>query len=176
MKELREVRGNMNAMQGDFTALHGDVAILREQIENNYSLPSSRHDGSRGGQSSRRSEATYSNHLSEHHYYDMEGWHEDAWQHHNGRVGGYGANQGRGNNRGGHERGGDRYDDPSRNFKHTIPEFHGKFEPDTYLEWESQVDKIFSLHNYSEEDKIKLVLAEFRGHANTWWTEIMRNR
>ena len=67
-----------------------------------------------------------------------------------------------------------RFDDPSKTLKHNLPEFHGKFDPEAYLEWESQVEKIFSLHNYSEGDKVKIALAEFRGNANTWWNDVLR--
>ena len=38
------------------------------------------------------------------------------------------------------------------------------------------MDKIFSLHNYSEEDKVKLAITEFRGYANTWWSDLLRRR
>ncbi|XP_047978411.1 uncharacterized protein LOC125220295 [Salvia hispanica] len=69
-----------------------------------------------------------------------------------------------------------RFDDPSKTLKHNLPEFHGKFDPEAYLEWESQVEKIFSLHNYSEGDKVKIALAEFRGNANTWWNDVLRKR
>ncbi|KAL1532911.1 hypothetical protein AAHA92_32864 [Salvia divinorum] len=69
-----------------------------------------------------------------------------------------------------------RFEDPSKTMRHSLPEFHGKFDPDAYLEWKSQADKIFSLHNYSEGDKVKIFLAEFRGHANTWWNDLMRRQ
>ncbi|KAL1567339.1 hypothetical protein AAHA92_02828 [Salvia divinorum] len=69
-----------------------------------------------------------------------------------------------------------RFEDPSKTMRHSLPEFHGKFDPEAYLEWESQVDKNFALHNYSEGGKVKIALAEFRGHANTWWNDLMRMR
>ena len=40
----------------------------------------------------------------------------------------------------------------------------------------TQVDKVFSLHNYSEGDKVKIALAEFRGLVNTWWNDMTRKR
>ncbi|XP_042027467.1 uncharacterized protein LOC121774676 [Salvia splendens] len=36
--------------------------------------------------------------------------------------------------------------------------------------------KIFSLHNFSEGDKVKVTIAEFRGNADTWWNDTMRRR
>ncbi|CAI9089811.1 OLC1v1024451C1 [Oldenlandia corymbosa var. corymbosa] len=60
--------------------------------------------------------------------------------------------------------------------KHQLPEFLGKADPDLYLEWETNVDKVFSLHNYSEQYKVGAAIAEFRQNANTWWLDVMRRR
>ncbi|KAL1559734.1 hypothetical protein AAHA92_10043 [Salvia divinorum] len=71
---------------------------------------------------------------------------------------------------------GARFEDLSKTMRHSLPEFHGKFDPEAYLDWESQVDKIFDLHNYAERDKVKIAIAEVRGHANTWWGDLIRRR
>jgi hypothetical protein len=46
-----------------------------------------------------------------------------------------------------------------------IPTFHGKNDPEAYLEWEKKVELIFECHNYSEEKKVKLIVIEFTDYA-----------
>ncbi|XP_042009033.1 uncharacterized protein LOC121757575 [Salvia splendens] len=94
----------------------------------------------------------------------------------NGNMGHHGWNGRHGRYRNYEEEMEPRYDDPTKSIKHTFPEFHGKFNPEAYLEWESQMSKIFSLHNFSEGDKVKVAIAEFRGNADTWWNDTMRRR
>lgn len=36
------------------------------------------------------------------------------------------------------------------------------------------MDKVFYIHNYYRGDKAKIVIMELRGHANTWWNDVMR--
>ena len=47
--------------------------------------------------------------------------------------------------------------------KFIIPKFKGEQDPDAYIEWELKVDKIFRLHNYTEEKKVALASLEFEG-------------
>ena len=49
-----------------------------------------------------------------------------------------------------------------------IPEFRGESNPDLYLEWEDKVEKIFDIHEYGEQKKVKLAVVEFAGYASTW--------
>ena len=60
--------------------------------------------------------------------------------------------------------------------KMTIPEFDGKADPDAYTNWEEKVKKIFDVHDYSEQKKVKLVVFEFTGHASIWWRKICQLR
>lgn len=60
------------------------------------------------------------------------------------------------------------YEDIDRdlNFiKLKIPNFQGKNNPDTYLEWEKKVDWTFYYHSYSEQKKVKLVVIDFMEYA-----------
>ncbi|KAG6400878.1 hypothetical protein SASPL_137723 [Salvia splendens] len=41
MKEMHEVRDNVNAMQGEFTAFHEDINLLRDRVRHNHSIPPS---------------------------------------------------------------------------------------------------------------------------------------
>ncbi|KAG6418666.1 hypothetical protein SASPL_120870 [Salvia splendens] len=54
MKEMHEVRDNVNAMQGGFTAFHEDIALLRDRVRHNHSIaPSDRERHDRSGYKSR---------------------------------------------------------------------------------------------------------------------------
>jgi len=49
--------------------------------------------------------------------------------------------------------------------KFTMPKFDGGSNPEAYFTWELKVDKIFRLHNYSEEKKLAMASLEFDGYA-----------
>ncbi|KAH6788569.1 hypothetical protein C2S51_003575 [Perilla frutescens var. frutescens] len=55
------------------------------------------------------------------------------------------------------------------NIKTSIPEFEGLHDPDTYLDWERKVEKIFDCYDFTEVKKVQLACLEFRGYATTWW-------
>ena len=46
-----------------------------------------------------------------------------------------------------------------------MPKFEGESDPETYLTWELNVDKIFRVHNYSERKKVAMASLEFDGFA-----------
>lgn len=60
--------------------------------------------------------------------------------------------------------------------KMKIPSFQGKNDPEFYLEWERKVEHVFDCHNYSEEKKMKLAVAEFIDYASIWWDQFVKNR
>ena len=60
--------------------------------------------------------------------------------------------------------------------KFTIPKFDGGSDPEAYFTWELKVDKIFCLHNYSEEKKLAMASLEFDGYALIWWEQLQRDR
>jgi hypothetical protein len=49
--------------------------------------------------------------------------------------------------------------------KFTMPKFDGGSDLEAYLTWELKVDKIFRLHNYSEEKKLEMAALEFDDYA-----------
>ena len=57
-----------------------------------------------------------------------------------------------------------------------IPSFQGKNDPEAYLEWEKKVYWIFDCHNYSEANKVKLVVIEFTDYALIWWDQNVISR
>ena len=60
--------------------------------------------------------------------------------------------------------------------KFVMPKFKGEENADAYLEWELKVDKIFRVHNFSEEKKVAMASLEFEDYANVWWEDYQSNR
>jgi hypothetical protein len=60
--------------------------------------------------------------------------------------------------------------------KFSIPKFDGGSDPEAYLTWELKVDKIFCMHNYSEEKKMAMVGLEFDDYALIWWEQLLSDR
>ncbi|XP_033139262.1 uncharacterized protein LOC117130602 [Brassica rapa] len=57
-----------------------------------------------------------------------------------------------------------------------IPPFHGKTDPDAYLEWEKKIDLVFNCRRYSEAKKIQIAVTEFYDYALSWWDQLVTNR
>nr|XP_009792042.1 PREDICTED: uncharacterized protein LOC104239177 [Nicotiana sylvestris] len=59
-----------------------------------------------------------------------------------------------------------------------FPAFEGTTDADAYLEWEAKVERIYRVHNYSEEKNVQMAVTEFEGYASTWLerTELDRRR
>jgi hypothetical protein len=45
-----------------------------------------------------------------------------------------------------------------------------------YLNWELKVEKLWRMHEYTEDRKIKLASLEFDGYALLWWDNIVQSR
>lgn len=56
-------------------------------------------------------------------------------------------------------------DDGLGRLKFSMPKFVGGTDLEEYLTWELKVDKIFCMHNYSDERKIQLASLEFEGYV-----------
>jgi hypothetical protein len=59
--------------------------------------------------------------------------------------------------------------------KFTMPKFDGRSDPEDYFTWELKVEKIFRLHDYSEEKKRAMASLEFEGYALIWWEQLLRD-
>jgi hypothetical protein len=60
--------------------------------------------------------------------------------------------------------------------KFTMPKFNGGSDLEAYLTWELKVDKIFHMHNYSEEKKMAMATLEFDNYALIWWEQLLCDR
>ncbi|XP_075101810.1 uncharacterized protein LOC142177238 [Nicotiana tabacum] len=47
-------------------------------------------------------------------------------------------------------------------------EAKGTTDADSYLEWEAKVERIYIVHNYSEEKKVQITVIEFKVYASAW--------
>ena len=60
--------------------------------------------------------------------------------------------------------------------KFSIPSFEGSTDPEEYLTWELKIEKLWRLHDYTDDKKVKLAASEFDGYALRWWDSIVQNR
>jgi hypothetical protein len=60
--------------------------------------------------------------------------------------------------------------------KFTMPKFDGGSDLEAYLTWELKVDKIFRMHNYSEEKKMVMAALEFDDYALIWSEQLLSYR
>ena len=56
----------------------------------------------------------------------------------------------------------------------SLPNFEGKYDPDSYIDWEIEVEEIFGSHDFSEHKKINDVTKSFFGFASVWWRNYCR--
>ncbi|XP_073063956.1 uncharacterized protein [Primulina eburnea] len=108
--------------------------------------------------------------------YDLGGGEES--QNENWGRGGRGRGFGRGRRealRGRYEDG-NKEDNNIGSIKMKIPSFHGKSDPEAYLEWEKRVEFVFDCHHYSEQKKVRLAVVEFVDYALIWWDQLVTTR
>ena len=58
--------------------------------------------------------------------------------------------------------------------KLNVPPFKGRSDPDAYLDWEMKIEHVFACNDYTEEQKIKLAVAESSDYALVWWHKNQR--
>lgn len=57
-----------------------------------------------------------------------------------------------------------------------IPPFHGEFDPDSYNDWEKELDSIFGCHNYTAEKRFRVGITGLYGYALDWWNQVASTR
>ncbi|KAK1651853.1 hypothetical protein QYE76_069658 [Lolium multiflorum] len=68
------------------------------------------------------------------------------------------------------------HDDGLGKPKFFIPKFEGGADVEEYLTWELKIEKLWRLHDYTEDRKVKLTSSEFDGYALRWWDGVTRAR
>jgi hypothetical protein len=52
----------------------------------------------------------------------------------------------------------------------------GSTDVEEYLNWELKVEKLWRMHEYTEDKKIKLTSSEFDDYALIWWDNLVQSR
>ncbi|XP_051147531.1 uncharacterized protein LOC127262761 [Andrographis paniculata] len=75
-------------------------------------------------------------------------------------------------------RGAHRRDDNDliRSMKFQIPPFYGKYDSETYLDWERKIELIFDWQDLDGPQKVRAAVSEFKDYAIHWWDNICLNR
>jgi len=61
-------------------------------------------------------------------------------------------------------------------YKMKVPPFHGKNDPDAYLDWEKKMELVFNCQNYADVNRVKVAATEFYDYALSWWDQIVTTR
>ncbi|KAG7530867.1 Zinc finger CCHC-type [Arabidopsis thaliana x Arabidopsis arenosa] len=61
-------------------------------------------------------------------------------------------------------------------YKMKVPPFHGKNDPDAYLDWEKKMELVFNCHNFANVNRVKVAATEFYDYALSWWDQIVTTR
>ena len=68
------------------------------------------------------------------------------------------------------------YRDEFAGLKIKIPPFHGKVDPDAYLEWEKKIELVFNCQHYTNAQRIQIAATEFHDYALSWWDQLVTTR
>lgn len=52
----------------------------------------------------------------------------------------------------------------------SLPSFEGRFNPAIYLDWELEVQQVFSYHDFFELERVRAATRAFIGFASVWWS------
>ncbi|KAL1204561.1 hypothetical protein V5N11_006410 [Cardamine amara subsp. amara] len=66
--------------------------------------------------------------------------------------------------------------DNLKGLKISIPPFHGKTDPDAYLEWEKKIELVFNVQQYTELNRVKIAATEFHDYALNWWDQLVTTK
>ncbi|KAA0056489.1 uncharacterized protein E6C27_scaffold186G002680 [Cucumis melo var. makuwa] len=60
--------------------------------------------------------------------------------------------------------------------KFKIPKFFEKTDPEKYIQWEKEVENVFTCHNFSDNQNVRFCVSKFKDYAQTWWDKLMSRR
>lgn len=55
------------------------------------------------------------------------------------------------------------------NIKTSLPTFKGSSDPEEFLEWKIQIERMFELNNVSDTKMFKHAISKLVGYASSWW-------
>ena len=56
-----------------------------------------------------------------------------------------------------------------------LPSFSGDSDPNVYLGWEPKCEQIFHVHEFQEDQRVRLASLEFLDYAMLWWHQTLMN-
>jgi hypothetical protein len=57
-----------------------------------------------------------------------------------------------------------------------LPEFYGSLNPDDFVDWLNQTERIFEYYDIQDPKEVKLVSIKLRGRASAWWEQFQIQR
>ena len=60
--------------------------------------------------------------------------------------------------------------------KVNIPEFEERLDPDEFLEWQQDMERMFEYREILEDNKVKIVALKLRKCASLWRTNLLTKR
>lgn len=57
-----------------------------------------------------------------------------------------------------------------------IPEFSDSLNPEDFVDWVNQVERIFEYHDVPDHKKVTLVAIKLKGRASAWWEQLQMQR
>jgi hypothetical protein len=55
--------------------------------------------------------------------------------------------------------------------KFKIPPYNGKYDPTAYLDWEIEVEQLFSYHDIFASSQVQTIISELTNFSLMWWCD-----
>ena len=69
-----------------------------------------------------------------------------------------------------------RDDSDDRGVKVDMPDFNGSLDPNVYIDWVNEIERVFEFKGYSDEKKCRVAILKFKGYASLWWENTRKKR
>lgn len=67
-------------------------------------------------------------------------------------------------------------DNDDRGIKIDMPDFDGSLNPNVFIDWLSEIERVFEFKGYSDEKKCKVAILKFKGYASLWWENVRKKK
>lgn len=66
--------------------------------------------------------------------------------------------------------------DDDRGLKVDLPEFNGSLDPNGFIDWLHEIERVFEFKGYNAEKKCKVAILKFKEYASLWWENTRKKR
>ena len=63
-----------------------------------------------------------------------------------------------------------------REIKVDLPDFNGSLDPNDFIDWLHEIERVFEFKGYNEEKKCRVAILKFKGYASLWWENVRKKR